>query len=251
MARKDKPYLPLYVQDFMTDEKLIECSASATGVYIRLMCILHKQEIYGQLLLKQNDKQTDNQIQNFASKLARQMPYAIATICDGIIELSTNGVVTILDDILRQKRMYEDGMLSEVRSNSGSKGGKKTQKFAKAKRKANNKAKQQANADIEIEDDNTLLLGGTGVKTWRNDFETYMKECREGYKTFVEDKKLISDQERLNPGIDILLSIEKGFHEFWGTEDGWNNKKGKKTKNINWKTTIMKSIKFNKTYLPK
>ena len=41
MARKDLPYLPLYVQDFLTDEKLMECTASATGVYIRIMCVLH------------------------------------------------------------------------------------------------------------------------------------------------------------------------------------------------------------------
>ena len=42
MALRDQPYLPLYVQDFLTDEKLAECSAMATGVYIRLMCIMHK-----------------------------------------------------------------------------------------------------------------------------------------------------------------------------------------------------------------
>ena len=60
MALRDQPYLPLYVQDFLTDEKLIECSASATGVYIRVMCIMHKSDPYGMILLKQKDKQTSS-----------------------------------------------------------------------------------------------------------------------------------------------------------------------------------------------
>ena len=41
MALRDQPYLPLYVLDFLVDEKLAYCSAESTGVYIRLMCILH------------------------------------------------------------------------------------------------------------------------------------------------------------------------------------------------------------------
>ncbi len=52
MALRNQPYFPLYVQDFLTDEKLAECSAESTGVYIRLMCILHKSEEYGCILLK-------------------------------------------------------------------------------------------------------------------------------------------------------------------------------------------------------
>ena len=71
MALRDQPYLPLYVQDFLTDEKLIECSASATGVYIRVMCIMHKSDPYGMILLKQKDKQTSSTIQNFALKLIK------------------------------------------------------------------------------------------------------------------------------------------------------------------------------------
>ena len=47
MALRDQPYIPLYVQDFMTDEKLNECSAATTEVYIRLMCVMHKSEKIG------------------------------------------------------------------------------------------------------------------------------------------------------------------------------------------------------------
>jgi len=35
---KKLPYFSLYVQDFLTDEKLMECSALATGICIKTIC---------------------------------------------------------------------------------------------------------------------------------------------------------------------------------------------------------------------
>ena len=62
MALKDQPYLPLYVDDFLSDEKLSLCSAESTGVYIRLMCLMHKSDEYGAVLLKQKFKQNESKI---------------------------------------------------------------------------------------------------------------------------------------------------------------------------------------------
>jgi len=61
MALRDQPYLPLYVQDYLTDEKLNECSPATQGVYIKLLCVLHKMEEYGTILLKQKRKQKVSQ----------------------------------------------------------------------------------------------------------------------------------------------------------------------------------------------
>lgn len=145
MALRDNPYLPLYIKDFMTDEKLIECCAASTGVYIRVMCVLHKQETYGVILLKQKHKQTDNQIKNFAIQLAQYLPWSVDVIFAGLTELVSEGVLSIEGDSLYQKRMAHDGEVSIKRAASGSVGGKKTQsKFAKAKPKA----KTQPNTDI-------------------------------------------------------------------------------------------------------
>ncbi|MFA5407989.1 MAG: hypothetical protein WC343_04380, partial [Bacilli bacterium] len=96
MALRNQPYLPLYVQDFLTDEKLAECSAESTGVYIRLMCLMHKSEEYGIILLKQKDKQNSKQINNFAYKLAKQMPYSTEVIEQSLSELLEENVL-ILD----------------------------------------------------------------------------------------------------------------------------------------------------------
>lgn len=153
MALRDQPYLPLYVQDFLTDEKLMECSASATGVYIRIMCIMHKSTRYGTIYLKQKDKQKDKQIKNFALKLAKHLPYEMVVIELALDELIAEECLEIKGDYLIQKRMLTDGEISIIRSKSGSNGGKKTQ----AKKKANVKAKKQANTENENENENTVF----------------------------------------------------------------------------------------------
>ncbi|MDR3142539.1 MAG: hypothetical protein LBU37_12570 [Tannerellaceae bacterium] len=162
MALRDQPYLPLYVQDFLTDEKLAYCSAAATGVYIRIMCLMHKSEEYGKILLKQKFKQSGNQIKNFASQLAVQMPYDFNTLTDALEELIDSRVLSEEPDVLIQKRMVKDNEISELRALSGKKGGLKSL-GKKVKNKPKNKgdfalnfaqAKIQANTEYEYEYEN-------------------------------------------------------------------------------------------------
>jgi uncharacterized protein YdaU (DUF1376 family) len=167
MALRDQPYLPLYIQDFMTDEKLLECSASATGVYIRIMCIMHKSSPYGTFLLKQKDKKTNKQILNFANKLAKSLPYKVDVILDGLTELLEEDCLQIDGDTLIQKRMFSDGELSLIRSKSGKLGSE-----IKEKNKGNFAiAKVQANSEIEyineIDIDNETVLEGGAGETWK------------------------------------------------------------------------------------
>lgn len=155
MALRNQPYIPLYVQDFMTDEKLIECSAASTGVFIRIMCILHKQDIYGKLLLKQKYKQTTKQISNFACQLATSLPYTFAEIESALNELFAENVLRIDGDFLYQKRMVRDNEISEKRAKAGSSGGKKTTKkfastFAQSKPQANYENESEVKNENEI-----------------------------------------------------------------------------------------------------
>lgn len=158
MALRDAPYLPLYVNDFMTDEKLNNCSAESTGVYIRLMCLMHKSQTYGKVLLRQKDRQNERQVLNFAAMLARHMPYSIETIARSLDELLEEGVIYLDGDELCQKRMIHDGIVSERRSENGKKGAEQTNsrfkqssEFAAAKHSANRPAKSSANSENENE----------------------------------------------------------------------------------------------------
>lgn len=184
MALRNKPYLPLYVEDFMTDEKLAECSAEANGVYIRLMCLMHKSQEYGVILLKQKDKQKASTISNFATKVSRHMPYSVDVIENALTELVSENVLTVDGDRLIQKRMVKDEKLSNIKALAGSKGGEAKVKkehsaslatdFAIAESLASAKAKTIANPDIdinnksignrELKDDRALEVTGDGVQ---------------------------------------------------------------------------------------
>jgi hypothetical protein len=80
------------------------------------------------------------------------------------------------------------------------------------------------------------------IDTWRTSFEIYKSELNTVYNKLINDTKFISSQERLNPNIDIRLSIEKSVTNYWGVEVGWKNKKATKTKNVDWMATLVNSI---------
>jgi len=91
------------------------------------------------------------------------------------------------------------------------------------------------------------------IKTWRDDYQIYLKECKEAFIKFDSDNLIIEKQERLNPNVDIKLTIEKAYDKFWATEAGWQNKKKSKSLIIDWNATIKNAIsnKSNRLYKPK
>jgi hypothetical protein len=167
MALRDQPYLPLYVQDYLTDEKLNACCAATQGVYIKIMCILHKSDDYGKLLLKQKDKQNGSKILDFANKLAKLLPFTGAEIEAALTELIDEKVMTIDGDTLFQKRMVKDGEISAKRSlaaNCSNKKSSKNKDFAIANMSANEPAKDEQNPENEYENINTTTLTDTEKK---------------------------------------------------------------------------------------
>lgn len=154
MALRDQPYLPLYIQDIMTDEKLNECSASTHGIYIKgLMCLMHKSEQYGKLLLKQKYKQTGSMSRNFALMLVKHLPYSIDEIEKAIDELIKEKVCYFDEDYLCQKRMIKDNSISEARSKAGKKGGGNpsfVSTFVKTKSQTNTENEYENEYEINI-----------------------------------------------------------------------------------------------------
>ena len=77
---------------------------------------------------------------------------------------------------------------------------------------------------------------------WKKDFEVYLNEVREAFRQIKSDQEWIAKQERFNPGIDILKSVEKSCVNYWATESGWKKRKKSRTKKIDWKTTFANAI---------
>ena len=223
MSLQNSLYLPLYVKDFMSDEKLAECSASANGVYIRLMCLLHKSESYGKILLKEKYKTHSNVCMNFALMLARHMPYIVKDIYEGLIELLDNEVVYIEGDYLYQSRMVKDGEISEKRAAAGKKGGERTFCLSKKESKieANTKIEEDVEKDKEVNKFSFLKeLMGIGVE--RQIAEDWIKVRRNKKLTQTETafKKTKNEIERSGRCANecITLCVERswgGFKAEW------------------------------------
>ena len=223
MALRNSPYLPLYVKDFMADEKLAECSASANGVYIRLMCILHKSESYGKILLREKYKTNSNVCMNFALMLARHMPYTVEDIYEGLTELLDNEVVYIGGDYLYQSRMVKDGEISEKRAAAGKKGGEKTFCLSKIESKIETNAKIEE--DVEKDKDAkkfSFLKELIGIGVERKIAEEWIKVRRNKKLTQTETafKKTKNEIDKSGRGANdcITLCVERswgGFKAEW------------------------------------
>jgi len=229
MALRDQPYLPLYIKDIMTDEKLVLCSAASHGVYLRLLCILHKQETYGLLPLKQKYKQTESKFINFASLLVTQMPFKQEVIEAGLRDLSDEDVIQMTDDTLGQKRMLRDGALSLVRAEAGSKGGKslkikdndtdkQTVKQKRSKSVSKNTSKSEANTAnaIGIGIDNNTKKGVLPEWVPKERFELYNKSRNKKIKPasmelFLDKLQKLAKESSCSPDDILKQSIEMGW----------------------------------------
>ena len=152
MALRNQPYFPLYVMDYTTDEKLIQCTASTQGVYIRLLCLFHKSDEYGGILLKQKNKQNESNVENFVCILSKILPFDFNTVADAIVELLDEKVLSIEGDFLFQRRMVKDNRISIARSEAGKSGGGNPN-LNKQKPKQKNKQTPKQNTESEYDNE--------------------------------------------------------------------------------------------------
>ena len=81
----------------------------------------------------------------------------------------------------------------------------------------------------------------------------YLKDLRKAYEAAVIDTAYITERAKYHPNINIGLSLEKAYNDFWATEAGWKHKKKSKSNELNWKSTFTKALdqKFNRVWLQK
>ena len=100
---------------------------------------------YGVVTLKEREKKSDDTIRNFADQLSYLMPYTVEVIDRSLRELISEGVLTLDNDRLYQKRMVKDGEISIKRSDAGKRGADSTNsRFAAANPSANDAANGSA-----------------------------------------------------------------------------------------------------------
>jgi hypothetical protein len=83
---------------------------------------------------------------------------------------------------------------------------------------------------------------------WYLNFDIYKKNAMDAAISLVTNEKWVSERQRYKPNLNIKLSVEKAFKDYWGTDDGWTNKKKAcKKKNgeygkINWNQTYTRAL---------
>ena len=101
---------------------------------------------------------------------------------------------------------------------------------------------------------NDIFLISKKEEDWRKDFNVYLSELHEEVDKILCDAEWMEKQKEFNPPeLNIIKTIECAIENFWGTTEGWENKKKSKTKKINWKTTLAKALKIqtNRVFYPK
>mgnify|MGYP005879877337 CR=1 FL=1 len=84
--------------------------------------------------------------------------------------------------------------------------------------------------------------GGQGAPLWRGDFTVYQAEAKSALEQLKTDQEFIAEQQRFYPGVDIGMSMEKAYCNFWGIPDGWEYKKRQRSRTINWKSTYRNAL---------
>jgi len=200
MALTDQPYLPLYVDDWMNNSKLKLCSPGAHGLMVSIMCLMHKSESYGIILLKQKYKQSDKQISNFACQVAKQTSFDLLEVTPLLEELISEKVLVIDADQLICLRMVKDAKISLERSKSGKKGGDRSKEFAQAKGQAN----IQANTGIEYVNG---IVNGNGFKYQYREGE-FFETPEEAFTQIRDDEEMVNSLVRIARGSGYLTTTD-------------------------------------------
>lgn len=244
MALTNQPYLPLYVDDWMNNNKLKMCSPAAHGIMISIMCIMHKEITYGKILLKQKFKQTDKQIKNFALQVAKLSAFDFTEIENAFGELINEGVLTIEGDELICPRMVKDFEISEKRAKAGKNGGttNKNKNFAYTKPEANTEAKEEANIEANTQA-NAVNVNEYVIVNENEDVITEEGGMgEEDFNTVPSYETFLSYAKEKEPS--VVESGVKNKYDAWVSAK-WHDGKGKKIKN--WKAKLLHTM----PYLPK
>lgn len=122
--RKRLPYLPLFIDDWMQSSGVCDLSDATRGIYVDLLCVLFKEKVRGTYSLHSKEmkwrySRSKTQLALAKPAMAERLPYFVdflikplrstrSAILKALQELLFHEVITIVDDVLIQPRMYRD-----------------------------------------------------------------------------------------------------------------------------------------------
>lgn len=87
--------------------------------------------------------------------------------------------------------------------------------------------------------------------SWRTDIEIFLAEEESAFQSLIADQAWMDLMAKYNPGIDVMLSLEKARMYWRDPDQGWRKKKSKRgATKINWRLTYQNALSqsFNRVY---
>ena len=153
--------------------------------------------------------------------------------------------------LMRDNKKYE--AICERNKNNGKKGGrpKKNPKnpLGYLGTQNNPEKPKKPDTDNDNDNDNDISIKSASVNDWKKSFDEYKNQVREAFTEAIQDKTWMQKQQEYYPNINIKKSLEKACFNYWATEAGWQNKRNKRTKTINWKTTFGNALSMKENHV--
>ncbi len=259
MKKHDQPYMPFYIGDWKKAPEIKALSLSARGLWVEMLFLMWESTERGYL--------TINGIPMSVEVLARQVGFACDLLEPLLTEMRTFAVFSVREDgAIFSRKMVKDAEISLKRSYAGQKGG-----ICSSKSSSKFSAKHTANADNETDIDNENDINLSLKKEvqeetkpepekppeppkppkqprpeWMEKFEVYEKMASDAWDRIVSDHEWMQERKRYHPNLDLRLTLEKAYNDFWGTKAGWKNKKdasrGKANYEIDWDSTYKNAL---------
>lgn len=81
-----------------------------------------------------------------------------------------------------------------------------------------------------------------GITSWKDSFQSYLDDANKAFQDILSDREWIEEREKYHPNLDIRLSIEKAWKDYWLTLAGWKKKKASKSDQIDWRKTASNAL---------
>lgn len=110
------PWMKFHPQDWRADERLRMCSLPARGLWLEMMCIMHRAEKYGFLLIA-GKAPTDTQLAFQVGTTPEQVSQLLAELRAAEVYSATSS------GVIYSRRMVRDEKKSKINAKNGKKGG--------------------------------------------------------------------------------------------------------------------------------
>ncbi len=229
------PYFPFYPDDWLSDERLRLCSLAARGLWMDILSVMHKCDRRGFLHQANGKPFSKDHVARITGITAEMAGDLLQELIDaGVASVDERGVVF-------SKRMVHDEHLRQVRSQAGSKGGRKTGDLLKQKVKQKSSKHPSKTLEVELGVDHSsgeTLKGDGGAGKGDEGFAEFWA----AYPRKVAKPDAIKVWHKLRPDQSlraaILSALEKQkrwddwtkddgrfipYPASWLNAEGWNN----------------------------